>query len=116
MSVVRVCRPVKKIMYVGAVLCLLILSSMPVSALMDSSVNSALPLADTPLPDSFYTFNPVADASLYSASPNNNFGTALTLETDNSPVKNFLIKFNVTGIGTRQIVKATLRLYDTDPS
>jgi tartrate-resistant acid phosphatase type 5 len=70
----------------------------------------------TPLPNSIYTFDPIADATIRQDLPNSNYGSATTLQTDNSPVKNFLLKFSVTGVSNRQIVKATLRLYDIDPS
>ena len=62
------------------------------------------------------TFVPDADASLYSANPNTNYGAATTLETDNSPVKNFLVRFTVTGVGTSTVTGATLRLTCSDPS
>src|SRR5262245_55035881 len=116
MNVERKHWPTKKLAYTFLLLCLWAFSSVPVAAMRVPNINSVSLATDTPLPDSIYTFNPIADASLYSGSPNNNFGTAATLETDNSPVKNFLIKFNITGIGVRQVVKATLRLYDIDPS
>jgi tartrate-resistant acid phosphatase type 5 len=70
----------------------------------------------TPLPGSTFTYIPIADASLYSGSPNNNYGAAVALETDNSPIKNFLIKFNITGISGRPVTRAKLRLYNVDAS
>lgn len=70
----------------------------------------------TALPGSTFTFTPLADASLYSGSPNTNYGAGVTLETDNSPIKNFLIKFSVTGLGGRMVTKAKLRLFVTDAS
>ncbi|HXD09957.1 MAG TPA: DNRLRE domain-containing protein, partial [Anaerolineales bacterium] len=65
---------------------------------------------------SFYTFNPTADATIREDRPNNNYGSDTTLETDNSPAKNFLLTFDITGVGNRPIVKATLRLYNVDAS
>lgn len=38
------------------------------------------------------------------------------LETDNSPLENFLLKFPVTGVGDRLVQSATLRLYALNPS
>ena len=38
------------------------------------------------------------------------------LETDNSPVKQYLIRFTVSGVGTRTVTGATLRLSCVDPS
>ena len=57
-----------------------------------------------------------ADASLYSGSPNTNYGGSLKLETDNSPVKNFLVRFTVTGVGTSTVSGASLTLTCSDPS
>jgi hypothetical protein len=62
------------------------------------------------------TFAPDADASIYVASPTTNYGTSSKLETDNSPVKHFLIRFTVTGVGTQQVTTAKLRLACVDPS
>jgi len=67
-------------------------------------------------PAATLTFVPDADTSLYSANPNTNYGAATTLETDNSPVKNFLVRFTVTGVGTSTVTGATLRLTCSDPS
>jgi hypothetical protein len=62
------------------------------------------------------TFIADADASLYAGNPNTNYGPATTLETDNSPVKNFLVRFTVTGVGTSTVTGAILRLTCADPS
>jgi hypothetical protein len=62
------------------------------------------------------TFAPEADASIYSGSPTVNYGTSTKLETDNSPVKHFVIRFTVTGVGTQQVTGASLRLTCVDPS
>jgi len=35
---------------------------------------------------------------------------------DNSPIKHFLIKFDVSGLNSQQVVSAKLRLYNVDPS
>jgi calcineurin-like phosphoesterase family protein len=62
------------------------------------------------------TFTPTDDASLYAGSPSANFGSATTVETDASPVKDFLLKFTVTGVGSKQVSSAKLRLYAVDAS
>jgi hypothetical protein len=62
------------------------------------------------------TFAPDADASIYAGSPTGNYGTSSKLETDNSPVKHFLIRFVVTGVGSRQVTSANLRLTCIDAS
>jgi hypothetical protein len=70
-----------------------------------------------PIPSaSTLTFVADADASLYAANPTTNYGGSTTLETDNSPVKNFLVRFTVTGVGTQTVTGATLRLTCTDAS
>jgi RHS repeat-associated protein len=58
------------------------------------------------------SFNPVDDASIRSASPTNNYGSDTTLEVDNSPIKHFLLKFDVTGINGGQVTNAKLCLYN----
>jgi hypothetical protein len=62
------------------------------------------------------TFTPDADASIYSASPTTNYGAATSILVDNSPIKNFLIRFTVSGVGTRGVTAAKLWLACIDPS
>jgi chitodextrinase len=61
-------------------------------------------------------FVPVADAHVKADVPAGNYGTATTLEVDNSPVKHFLLKFDVSGIGARTVVSAKLRLSNVNES
>jgi hypothetical protein len=62
------------------------------------------------------TFTPTEDASIIQGSPSTNFGADPTLQTDGSPIKDYLIKFDVSGIGTSTVNSATLRLFVVDPS
>ncbi len=82
----------------------------------DGSTDTARNPTPTPAPNSLYTFHPIEDATIRADHPNTNYGSNATLETDNSPVKNFLLKFNITGVDQRQILRATLRLYNVDAS
>jgi len=60
------------------------------------------------------TFTPTADATIKKGSPNKNFGSAkLSVK---SPGVRFLIKFTVSGVGTRTVTGAKLRLWNVDPS
>jgi hypothetical protein len=70
----------------------------------------------TPPPGQVLTFTPTDDAYVYLTNANTNYGASTTVQVDNSPVKNFLLKFSVTGVGTRPIVSAKVRLYAVDPS
>jgi chitodextrinase len=67
----------------------------------------------TPAPSTM-TLNPVADASIYAATPTTNAGTRTTIQTDNDPITHFLLKFTVSGVGTSKVTGAKLRLYNTD--
>jgi len=60
------------------------------------------------------TFAPIDDAHIYSANPSNNYGSAATLQVDNSPIKHFLLKFDVTGVNGQTITNAKIRLYNVD--
>ena len=62
------------------------------------------------------TFVPEADATIREISPTTNYGTAVALEVDSSSVKHFLIRFTVTGVGTRTVTNAKLRLSCVDNS
>ena len=77
---------------------------------MSSPAQATVPQA------SVLTFAPDADASIYAASPTTNYGASVTLETDNSPVKQYLIRFTVSGVGTRTVTAASLRVSCIDPS
>ncbi len=61
-------------------------------------------------------FSPSDDAYVRSDQPNASFGTAITIQTDNSPVKHFLLKFNIAGIGSRTVQSARLRLFNVETS
>jgi hypothetical protein len=63
-----------------------------------------------------FSFAPVADAYIDQTNLSTNYGSATTLQTDNSPVKNFLLKFNVSGLNGQTITSAKLRLYNVNPS
>jgi hypothetical protein len=85
----------------------------------DTAFNPSTPAGplSVPIPvASTLTFIADADASLYAANPATNYGAATKLETDNSPVKHFLLRFTVTGVGSSTVTGATLRLTCADPS
>ena len=82
----------------------------------NTSAASNTATVTTPAPSGQLTFAPTDDAYIRSDTPASNFGQATTVQTDGSPVKNFLIRFAVNGIGTRTVSSATLRLYCVDPS
>jgi hypothetical protein len=69
-----------------------------------------VPLATT------LAFAPDADATIRSDLPANAYGTATTLQTDGSPVKDFLIRFTVSGVGAQTVTNAKLRLSCVDNS
>ena len=57
---------------------------------------------------------PIDDAYIASGSPTTNYGSATTLQVDNSPIKHFLLKFNISGLNGKQVTSAKLRLYNVD--
>jgi len=60
------------------------------------------------------TFTPTADTYVRADSPTGIFGSATTLQVDNSPVKDILLKFSVSGVGARNVLSAKLRVYCLD--
>lgn len=62
------------------------------------------------------TFAPTEDAYVRNDMPTSNFGSSSTIQTDNSPVKQSLLKFDVNGIAGRQILSIKLRLFCTNES
>jgi chitodextrinase len=65
---------------------------------------------------SVLTFAPSADAWIQFSTPTTNYGSRTTLGVDGDPLKDFLVKFSVTGVGSRAVRNARLRLYGVDPS
>jgi hypothetical protein len=64
----------------------------------------------------FLAFTPTDDAYVEMDMSSSNFGSASEIVADNSPVKNFLLRFSVSGVGARQVSSAKLRLYCVDGS
>jgi len=65
---------------------------------------------------SILTFTSTADTYVESSLPTTNFGSANQFVTDNSPIRNMLLKFTVSGIGSKPIFSVKLRLYCVDGS
>jgi glucose/arabinose dehydrogenase/chitodextrinase len=79
------------------------------------------PLSDplqvnTPTVPSTLTFTTTDDAYVKQSSPTKNYGLATSMQVDGSPVKDLLLKFSVSGVGTGGVASAKLRLYCTDGS
>jgi parallel beta-helix repeat protein len=64
---------------------------------------------------SVLTFTSTADAYINAGSPNKNYGSSERLWVQ-SPAYEFLIKFSVSGIGSRQVTSARLLLYNVNSS
>ena len=94
---------------------------MPIPGHTLNDAGSASCITTTPPPppppgQTTLTIAPSADAYTFRDTKNRNYGTATTLLVDVSPEARTYLKFNVTGIGSKSIVSATLRLFATDPS
>jgi chitodextrinase len=70
----------------------------------------------TPAAPSVLTFTPTDDASIRADQPGTNFGTQGAIGVDSSPVKHYLMKFDISGIGARTVMSAKLRLSCIDSS
>jgi hypothetical protein len=64
----------------------------------------------------FLTFTPTDDTTIYEDSPSLNLGSRDALEVDQEEVKDILLRFEVSGVGTQPIASATLRLFSIDAS
>lgn len=62
------------------------------------------------------TTEPSDDAGLHKSHSNNNYGLGSTMTADANQVENFIMKFKVSGIGTRTVTSAQLRLWNIDSS
>ena len=79
-----------------------------------SDPSNAASATTPPATGSQLVFGPTDDAYVRSDAAGSNFGSATTLQTDGDPVKDFLMRFNVSGVGSKTITSATLRLYCVD--
>ncbi len=70
----------------------------------------------TTAPGSELTFAATADATIRSGAPTTNYGTSSSISVDSSPSEHGLMKFSVTGIGTRTVATAKLRLFNVGAS
>jgi hypothetical protein len=65
---------------------------------------------------SVLAFGPAADTYVRSDRPNENFGSRPGMTADASPIQRALLKFTVSGIGTRTVKSVKLRVYCIDGS
>lgn len=75
--------------------------------------------AETPLPTPVPLVIPAVltgDATIKQSSPTTTYGSSTIVETDGSPIEEFLLKFAVTNIAGKQITGAKLRLYNVNAS
>ncbi len=70
----------------------------------------------TTAPGSELTFALTADATIRAGAPTTNYGTSSSLSIDSSPSEDGLMKFSVTGIGSRTVATAKLRLFNVGAS
>src|SRR5947199_8915726 len=54
--------------------------------------------------------SPTDDATVRADQPDTNFGTSTTLVADASPLRNFLLKFSISGVGSCQVTSAQVAL------
>jgi hypothetical protein len=74
------------------------------------------PLTTTMAEADVVTIPALADASIDQSLPNTNFGSATRLETDNSPVKRFLMRFDVSSFDGQSIASAKVRVWCVNES
>jgi fibronectin type 3 domain-containing protein len=77
---------------------------------------SAPLIVTLPGPAPVQVFVSSGDATILEGSPDVNRGGQMYLETDRAPVRQFLVRFDVSGIGTSQVISAQLRLFCVDGS
>lgn len=92
------------------------------SSIVPSTSPTASPTTSTTTPtpgtitSSTLSFVASDDATIEAATPQSNHGKKTILEVDHSGEKDFLLKFNVSGVGERQVRSAKVRLYTVNSS
>jgi calcineurin-like phosphoesterase family protein len=72
--------------------------------------------ATTPAPTAVLTFTTNADTYAGADSPGTSYGTSTELIADDAPVKHVFVKFSVSGVGTKKVLAAKLRVYCVNAS
>jgi chitodextrinase len=67
-------------------------------------------------PDEVRTFTATEDADVDATQPSKNTGKNTSIKVDSSPDKDMLLKFPLSGLAGRQVVRARVRLYCNDAS
>lgn len=67
-------------------------------------------------PPTTLTIEASADTYIRADYPNSSYGSASTVQVDGSPQKRILLRFTVSGVGSKTVQSAKLRLYAVDPS
>lgn len=62
------------------------------------------------------TFKATEDTTVYRNYPNSTGAKGPAIRVDGSPIHNLLVKFRVSGVGNNRVVRAKLRLYNTQMS
>jgi fibronectin type III domain protein/calcineurin-like phosphoesterase family protein len=91
-------------------------TSTPTNTSLPTNTSTATVTPTSTISSPGLTFTPVADTYVQSDTPTTNYGSATQFVADNSPVRNMLLKFTVSGIGNKSIVSVKLRLYCVDGS
>jgi fibronectin type 3 domain-containing protein len=91
-------------------------ASVAITVTLLSSVTAGVLAASTAGAAETLMFGPAADTYVGADRPTRNNGSAASLQVDNSPVRHILMRFSVSGVGTRSVVGAKLRLYNVDSS
>ncbi len=84
------------------ILVLVVITGLILSFVMPAGVQAAT---------SSSTFNPVADAAVYQATPTTNFGSLTTLKVDSSPLIRSYLRFTVAGLTGKTVTSAQLKIY-----
>lgn len=70
----------------------------------------------TTAPGSVLTFGATADATIRVDAPTSNYGTSSSLAVDGSPVEHVMMRLTVSGVSTRTVAGAKLRLFNVGAS
>ncbi len=81
----------------------------------ESAQSTPVPVT-TPARPTTITLTPIADTYVRADTPASSSGTSTTLIADGSPVKRTLLKFNISGVAGRPVLRAVLRMWCIDPS
>jgi hypothetical protein len=113
---VRAQSDIRAVLFVALLVCLPLSGSSQAAVAAENGAASSSNSASVTTSAATLIFTATQDAYVQADTPTKNYGSSAQVIADNSPVKNLLLKFSVSGLAGRSVASVKLRLYCVDPA